>query len=84
VQRAGDVLAGDRHLAGVVGRERDPHLAVDRRGQHPTVLVVGMLADHVDAPGGTDERGGALAVAVAKALLRAATGRHGCALARCR
>ena len=45
----------------VARRQRDRGRAVDRERQHEAVVVVGVLADQVDPPGGAPEPGGGAA-----------------------
>src|SRR5215475_3664745 len=48
----GEILGIDRELAVIARRQGDPGRKADRGGHDESVIVVGVLADQVDAPGG--------------------------------
>src|SRR5262245_2416013 len=48
----GEILGIDRELAVIARRQGDPGRKADRGGHDESVIVVGVLADQVDASGG--------------------------------
>src|SRR5262245_10662652 len=48
----GEILGIDRELAVIARRQGDPCRKADRGGHDEAVIVVGVLADQVDASGG--------------------------------
>src|SRR5215510_653206 len=48
----GEILGIDRELALIARRQGDPGRKADRGGHDEAVIVVGVLADQVDASGG--------------------------------
>src|SRR5262249_20696273 len=60
--------------------ERDPGRAVDGHGQDEAVVVVGVLADHVDTPGRAHDVGGGGPEPLGEAGPDSALERHGALL----
>ena len=63
-------LGDDAHAAVAPTRRRDERRAVDRTREHEPFVVVGVLADQVDAPGCASDELGIAPVARAKGLAK--------------